>query len=140
MVLDLFAGTGSLGIEALSRGAARAIFVEKHPVAQKAITQNIQRAGFVHNTSLLRMPVNRAVVFLARQQMNFDLIFADPPYAENIINNTIDDIIKHNILKPGGWLVFEHSSHAEIQDAISKFSCQVKKTQGETEVSFFQNG
>ena len=139
-VLDIFAGTGSLGIEALSRGAARAIFIEKNPAAQKAIVQNIQLTGYDNKIDLLKMPVKRGMKLLAARGQIFDLIFADPPYADTVIDETIHDIMTYNLLRQGGWFVLEHSVHSKINDSIYPLACRIKKSQGETEVSFYQNG
>jgi 16S rRNA (guanine966-N2)-methyltransferase len=76
-VVDLFAGTGALGIEALSRGASRAVFVDADPVALAAVRSNLEATGLTHNGHVVRSDVVR---FLQRQHEGFDLAFADPPY------------------------------------------------------------
>jgi 16S rRNA (guanine966-N2)-methyltransferase len=76
-VVDLFAGSGALGIEALSRGASRAVFVDADPVALAAVRSNLEATGLTHNGHVVRSDVVR---FLQRQQEGFDLAFADPPY------------------------------------------------------------
>ena len=76
-VVDLFAGTGALGIEALSRGASRAVFVDADPVALAAVRSNLEATGLTHNGHVVRSDVVR---FLQRQHVGFDLAFADPPY------------------------------------------------------------
>jgi 16S rRNA (guanine966-N2)-methyltransferase len=76
--LDLYAGTGALGVEALSRGAAHCVFVDSSPSAVQIIRENVARAGFRGRAAVFRADVGR---FLARPGGPFDLIFADPPYA-----------------------------------------------------------
>jgi 16S rRNA (guanine966-N2)-methyltransferase len=76
-VVDLFAGTGALGIEALSRGASRAVFVDADPVALAAVRSNLEATGLTHRGHIVRSDV---VQFLERQHEGFDLAFADPPY------------------------------------------------------------
>jgi len=76
-VLDLFAGTGALGIEALSRGASHAVFVDADPDALAAVRSNLEATGLTHNGHVVRSDVVR---FLQRQHVGFDLAFADPPY------------------------------------------------------------
>jgi 16S rRNA (guanine966-N2)-methyltransferase len=76
-VVDLFAGTGALGIEALSRGASRAVFVDADPVALAVVRSNLEATGLTHNGHVVRSDVVR---FLQRQHEGFDLAFADPPY------------------------------------------------------------
>jgi 16S rRNA (guanine966-N2)-methyltransferase len=76
-VVDLFAGTGALGIEALSRGASRAVFVDTDPVAVEAVRSNLEATGLTHRGHVERSDVVR---FLERRHEGFDLAFADPPY------------------------------------------------------------
>ena len=76
-VVDLFAGTGALGIEALSRGASRAVFVDADPVALAAVRSNLEATGLTHGGEVVRSDV---LQFLERQRQRFDLAFADPPY------------------------------------------------------------
>jgi 16S rRNA (guanine966-N2)-methyltransferase len=77
-VVDLFAGSGALGIEALSRGAARATFVDRDPAARRAIAANLATCGFTDRAEVVGQPVER---FLDRLDEQFDLAFCDPPYA-----------------------------------------------------------
>ena len=98
-VLDLFGGTGQLGIEALSRGAKRAVFVDQSSTACKLIKENLQRAGFA----------DRAVVqccdytaYLRSSKEKFDLILLDPPYAEVFLENSLKMITEIDILQSGG--------------------------------------
>lgn len=80
LVLDLYAGTGALGIEALSRGCDRAVFVERDRAAREAISENLRRAGFLDRAEVLAGDVGRVVERLADREERYDLIFADPPY------------------------------------------------------------
>jgi len=83
-VLDLFAGTGALGIEALSRGAAHCTFVEKSTSVAKLMQWNIESCGFGSRSSVMRLDSLKALERLAAKHENFDLVFMDPPYGEGL--------------------------------------------------------
>lgn len=102
-VLDAFAGSGALGLEALSRGAAHAVFVEKDRIAQKVIDKNIAALKIDRQASLVKAPV--ASWSSTTTHNSFDLIICDPPYT-NMQLSTISNLIKH--LKPNGLMVLSH--------------------------------
>lgn len=108
-VLDLFAGTGALGIEALSRGAASAVCVERGARECAAIRQNAKRAGVVDSLTVLAMPVARS---LASLDEPFDLVFMDPPYDDaEAIPSTLDALLSADeLLGDNAVIVLEHSS------------------------------
>lgn len=85
-VLDLFAGTGAVGLEALSRGVGSVVFVDKHHIALALLKKNIELCGFSDNSSLLKWDLTNGLFCLKRLQLarGFNLIFVDPPYAKNI--------------------------------------------------------
>src|ERR1043166_4048402 len=88
-VLDLFAGTGNLTIEALSRGAAEAVLVDSSAKSAKLIRENLRTLNLTRGTKVLPMPVARALRLLARQGETFDLIFIDPPYEQGLIDTSL---------------------------------------------------
>ncbi|MBA2616764.1 MAG: pantetheine-phosphate adenylyltransferase [Rubrobacter sp.] len=106
-VLDLYAGTGALAIEALSRGCERAVFVEKDRAARKTISENLGRTGFAEQSEVVAVDVGRAVERFAWQGRRFDLIFADPPY--RIPRSEVGGILDRlgALLVPGGRVVIE---------------------------------
>ncbi|MDB5032983.1 MAG: rsmD [Chlorobi bacterium] len=106
-VLDLFAGTGALGIEALSRGAASCDFVETDRKAGRVIADNITTLGLRDRARL----VNRdAIKFIAESEGCYDLILADPPYAASIFERLVNDIFSTGRLHRDGLLILEHSA------------------------------
>ncbi len=107
-LLDLFAGSGALGIEALSRGAATVTFVEQSAAGARVLRDNLHRCAFDAQARVLQMPVRRALAQLARSDTHFDGIFADPPYGLGLVQETVADLAAHELLQPGGWLVVEH--------------------------------
>jgi 16S rRNA (guanine966-N2)-methyltransferase len=106
-VLDLFAGTGALGIEAISRGAARAIFVEQDRRSVAVITENLRTLGIERRADVAPTDVLR---YLASTDKQFDLILADPPYAAALFDRLVDEIFSRDRLSPDGLFVLEHSS------------------------------
>lgn len=104
-VLDLFAGTGALGIEALSRGAASTVFVEAEPAACQAILDSLARTRLAENATVLR---GRLPAALRSLEPSFDLILLDPPYGMEGVDETLASIAP--LVAPGGLVVYEHGS------------------------------
>lgn len=105
-VLDLYAGTGALGCEALSRGAAGAVFIDHSREADQAITENlrrIERKGYIH-----RGPVLRTLAAM-RPGEAFDLVLMDPPYKDFAVAKTLAALVEHGRLKPGALIAADHS-------------------------------
>jgi 16S rRNA (guanine966-N2)-methyltransferase len=127
-VLDLFAGSGSLGLEALSRGARTATFVEKNASAIDCIKKNVEILGFNPQVTIIPSPVERALNHLKE----YDLIFIDPPYDMNI-KTLVQDIRSH--LKDGGLMIVEQSKRTKFLDDLL---FNKKKECGDTVNYFFQ--
>ena len=110
-VLDLFGGSGQLGIEALSRGAKQAVFVDESDAACKLIRENLRRTKLESDARIIRSDY---MAFLNSCHDKFDLIFLDPPYAEVFLENAIKKISEIDILKSGGIIVAERPVGKEI--------------------------
>ncbi len=106
--LDGFAGTGSIGLEALSRGAAKCVFVDEFYPAVKVIKENIAKCGAEEKSVVVHREFNRAVIDLSKQGVRFDLIFLDPPYRLLEERNPLKVIRKRGLLAPGGLIVLRH--------------------------------
>jgi 16S rRNA (guanine(966)-N(2))-methyltransferase RsmD len=104
-VLDGFAGTGSIGLEALSLGAESALFVEHYAKAATVLRHNIAKCGAEGRSRVVFEEFNRAVIRLAKEKASFDLIFLDPPYKLLEERNPLKVIKKREILRPGGLIV-----------------------------------
>jgi 16S rRNA (guanine(966)-N(2))-methyltransferase RsmD len=111
-VLDVFAGSGSLGIEALSRGAARVVFVDSSRPACAAIERNLAALGFKGRAALLGMDARRALAALSQRGERFDIVFIDAPYAHDSSLEMLELITKLNLLDEAGWLVVRQSERA----------------------------
>lgn len=104
-VLDLFAGTGQLGIECLSRGAEHAVFVDRRPDAVKLIRDNLKLTELSDRATVVS---GDSVAYLKSQKERFDLIFLDPPYAAGLLEPVLHHIAAFDILRPHGIIVAEH--------------------------------
>jgi 16S rRNA (guanine966-N2)-methyltransferase len=107
-LLDLFAGSGALGIEALSRGAHSVVFVETSDRAVRTIRGNLTASGFQRITEVLTTDVMRAVRILGRRGTRFDGVLVDPPFGHGFVARTLDAIAAADIVVPGGWIALEH--------------------------------
>lgn len=106
-VLDLFAGTGALGIEALSRGASSVVFVERSRETAAVLRRNLEALGLEERARIIRSDALRAIRTLAREDARFDLVLADPPYAADALAPLLPALAGAGILLPGGTLVVE---------------------------------
>lgn len=108
-VLDLFAGSGALGIEALSRGADRAVFAERARPALACLAANLADLGLAAASRVLRGDVSAALRRLARERERFDLVLMDPPYGAAGLSLALGDVVRGGLLAPEGTLVLETS-------------------------------
>ncbi|AQM40318.1 MULTISPECIES: 16S rRNA (guanine(966)-N(2))-methyltransferase RsmD [Staphylococcus] len=112
--LDLFAGSGALGIEALSRGMEKVIFVDQNFKAIKIIKANLQHLNIDEQAEVYKNNADRALKALSKREIQFDVIFLDPPYDKGLIDEALDGIIKFNLLKENGIIVCEFNHKEEI--------------------------
>ncbi len=136
-VLDLFAGTGSMGIEAISRGAKSAVFVESWNATADVIKKNLELCQFTSEGVILRFTVERAIKALSKKGETFDLIFVDPPYDKDLVNKTLEQLADSNIMHKDTLLVVEHNPREPIHDHPSLILTDNRKY-GQTLVSFLQ--
>lgn len=136
--LDLFAGTGNIAIEALSRGAAAATLVEASAQAGRVIRDNLNRLGIADRCLLLGMPADRALSSLERQHETFDLIFIDPPYGQQLVERTLTIIAQSSLLRDPGVIVAEHSVRDQVGDRYGDLVLRDRRRYGDTLLSFFR--
>lgn len=106
--LDLFSGTGAIGIEALSRGAKRAVFVDNSRQSTEYIKRNLEHTKLSYKAEVVREDV---FMFLKKRRESFDLIFLDPPYNKDLINPSLKLIYENNILNRDGFCAVEYSAY-----------------------------
>jgi len=116
VVLDLFSGTGSLGIEAISRGAAHVTFVEQSPSSLKLLRENLSICQFESQATVLSGDVFQQLESLGRQEKKFDLVLADPPFKENYRARIIKSIDENVLIGDQGRLIVEHEQHDPAHD------------------------
>lgn len=136
-VLDLFAGTGSLGIEALSRGMDRAVFVEKNPRVISVLHRNIAACDLESQTEVLGCTVSKGLNILSLRKDQFSTIFLDPPYRGDLIEKTLCALSKANLLEKSGLIIVEHSARAAIEASYGALKLDDRRQYGQTAISFF---
>jgi 16S rRNA (guanine(966)-N(2))-methyltransferase RsmD len=136
-VLDLFAGTANLTLEALSRGAREAYLVDASREAEKTIHKNLQALGFSQKARVWVSPVLRAIRVLGRRGEKFDLIFVDPPYEKGLVGRVLGTIAREGLLREAGFLVAEHSGKEEVKERFGSLSLHDQRRYGGTLLSFF---
>ncbi len=132
--LDLFAGTGAMGIEALSRGATRAVFVERRPAACHIIRANLEHTHLEGESSLLCMSVERALTVVDE---SFGLIMLDPPYAYAGTHSIMALIGRARVLRDDTTVVFEHSPRLSVAERYERLLLKRQRVYGDTAVSIF---
>lgn len=133
-VLDLFAGTGALGIEALSRGASSAVFVEQRPAACQVIRANLRHTRLEREGQLLCMPAERA---LPRLEGIFSLVLLDPPYSYPRLHAIMTMIGGAHVIGNETVVVFEHSPRFVVEQRYARLALERQKVYGDTVVSIF---
>lgn len=110
VVLDLFAGSGNLGIESISNGSKYCYFVDNNKICIKCIKDNISNFDISDKCNVMFCDYNKALKYYRDNNIKFDIIFVDPPYKYNIINDIVDTIISYDLLNNNGILVLEYQS------------------------------
>jgi 16S rRNA (guanine966-N2)-methyltransferase len=135
-VMDLFAGTGALGIEALSRGAQRALFVDNGKEALAVLKQNIVVCGLGEKADIMRWNIRQNLNGVKSIGQKFDLIFLDPPYNKNLITPSLVNLEKSEALKNNACIVVEHSVYETLPADLCMFHLTDQRKYGKTLVSF----
>jgi len=136
-VLDLFAGAGALGIEALSRGARLAVFVDSSKTAMQTIERNLERLGLSGSGRVFCCDARKAMRTLSQNGERFRVVFMDPPYGKGLAQESLQAIAQESILSPGAIVVVEHGRREQIEDPSGILLLRTSKRYGDTQVSVF---
>jgi 16S rRNA (guanine(966)-N(2))-methyltransferase RsmD len=137
--LDLFAGSGNVGLEALSRGALKAVFVENNRVLTDTIGRNIETCGFGGKGEILAYDFIKAIQRLVKRSEAFDILFADPPYERGIVSLTLEHLRNGSLMKKDGLLAVQHSvREAAAVDESGQLVLTDRRQYGDTILSFFK--
>jgi len=136
-VLDLFAGTGGLGLEALSRGMEKAIFVDSDLRCISVIKDNAKQAGLEQCCEIYRNDAARAVRALAKREQQFDLVFLDPPYRRKDMHEWLVRMQEQGLLAQGAVAVVEHDAQIVYPDEVGDLRCVRKASYGDTAITIY---
>lgn len=135
--LDIFSGSGGIGIEALSRGASQAVFIDQSKEAHKVIQANLLKTRFTQEAVLLKMPVREALRKLGLEGKKFHIIFMDPPYHQDLVGESVELIIKNDLLLPQGYIIIERPTDYTMKD-YKEFRVWKEKKYKMTTMSFLK--
>ncbi|PYM20438.1 MAG: 16S rRNA (guanine(966)-N(2))-methyltransferase RsmD [Candidatus Rokuibacteriota bacterium] len=138
-VLDLFAGAGGVGLEALSRGAGTTTFIERDPQAATALQQNINALGVRARARLVRADVACGLERLASANEHFEIVFLDPPYESDLVNATLARLGAGTITLAGSMVIAQHFTKQEVRDAVGVLERSRTRRFGETTLSYYQH-
>jgi 16S rRNA (guanine(966)-N(2))-methyltransferase RsmD len=137
VVLDAFAGTGAIGIEAFSRGAREVVFVESGPLGCRLIRENLQLCGITSEFRLLDEDVFKSLRRLAREGCRFDVVILDPPYNWRPYADLLDILFRSPLIRSGSLVIIEHHRKAELPQSAAGYHRLRVVTQGDKHLSFY---
>ncbi len=137
-ILDLYAGTGALGIEALSRGAARLLSVEQNRRACQIIRGNLSACGLESRAEVWQRDVARALAEIAGSKRRFGGVFLDPPYRKGMAAATLAGLEKHSIVAEGGWISVEAAPSDDLPMAQGRLVCLGEDLYGDTKLALYE--
>ncbi|MCO7126282.1 16S rRNA (guanine(966)-N(2))-methyltransferase RsmD [Sporolactobacillus shoreicorticis] len=137
--LDLYGGCGGLGIEALSRGINKAVFVDRAGAACQTIRDNVRLCGYENRSKILQLDAARALGKLSKNEQCFNLVFLDPPYAKQQIQRDMETLLRQNMLAEHAIIVAEHEENVKLADVVGGRLIRKKYRtyQGQTAVSIY---
>lgn len=135
--LDLFAGSGGLGLEALSRGLDKVIFIDREPKAIQTIHENIKACKFEEQVEVYRNDADRAIKALIKRAISFDYLFLDPPYKKQQLVSLMEKVDNHDLVKEAGIVVCEHSFDVELPQAVGRFTQKKHEKYGMIAVTIY---
>ncbi|WP_409253592.1 16S rRNA (guanine(966)-N(2))-methyltransferase RsmD [Bacillus sp. SCS-153A] len=136
--LDLFAGSGGLGIEALSRGLDKVIFVDKDFKAIQTVKSNLSSCGYNEKSEVYRNDAGRALKAVIKRELTFHYIFLDPPYKKQKLQELLEEIEENDLLFESGYVVCEHSSDIILPEDIGSLRTIRTESYGIIGITIFQ--
>lgn len=137
IALDLFAGSGGLGIEALSRGMSRVIFVEKDPKAYQILLDNIKKCRYEEQAEAFRIDAKRAIKGFIKRDIKLDLVMLDPPYHQADYYDLVNVLVENEKIHDNGIILCEHAKEVALPDMFGQFSLQRQEIYGGTIISIY---
>ncbi|NLK37383.1 MAG: 16S rRNA (guanine(966)-N(2))-methyltransferase RsmD [Epulopiscium sp.] len=125
--LDLFAGSGAIGIEALSRGAKQAFFVDESSTCAKIIHENLEHTKLSSKGEIIQKDVFSGLLYLMQQNVQFDIIFMDPPYGAGLALPVLEKIMSYHLLKKDGYVVVEDTATIPLEPPEGFYVVKEKK-------------
>lgn len=135
--LDLFAGTGQVGIEALSRGAKIAMFVENDRQTVAVIRENLEKTGFTGNSEIFSLDAIKTISFFGKTRARFDIVYIGAPYILPLLVPALENISKNGIVNQGGIVVAEHSKRQKLPPEFGPLGLTREANYGDTVFSFY---
>jgi 16S rRNA (guanine966-N2)-methyltransferase len=137
--IDLFAGSGNVGLEALSRGASKVVFIEKNTAMINAIKRNLRELGFHDKYEILAAEVAKGMRKLQNKGESFDFLFADPPYERDFIREIFQCLGEGNLLSQDGVVIIQHSLREDVNERhMDNFMLTDQRRYGDTLLSFLK--
>ena len=137
-VLDLFAGSGNLGLEAASRGAKRVVFNDKNPACVSIVKRNVEALGFSKIASVWNLDYAAAIDRLSNEGAAFDLVFLDPPYREGLSEDAVRRLFESRLIKRGGLVILEHAANIPPQEMAGVYRILKTKRFGKCAYSLIE--
>jgi 16S rRNA (guanine(966)-N(2))-methyltransferase RsmD len=135
--LDLFSGTGSIGLEAASRGAEQVLLVESNAAVLKLLDENVEHCHVSDRVTIHKGDARESLRLFSLQEQTFDLVFLDPPYNDHSAYGLIQEIGERGLLNEDGWVIVEHDRHHKLPDAYGKLLRVRSRRVGDTVFSFY---
>lgn len=137
--VDLFAGSGGLGIESLSRGIDTCIFIEKDYKAIQTINENLKKCRLEDASEIYKIDASRAVKAFEKRALSIELLFVDPPYSKTPFYELVGDIVEKGLMSETGMIVCEHEKMVDLPDAYGDFHLSRRENYGGTVISIYRH-
>jgi len=137
-ILDLYSGTGSIGLEALSRGAKNVIFIDNNLLCIKTIQENFKNFGFEDCATVYKNDIEKALAIITKKALKFDIIFIDPPYLKNLCVMNLKLVEEINILQSSGIIVIHHQKKEILPDKFEHIYLTDKRKYGDAIISMYR--